>query len=846
MAYPTPFALQKQSSDVYLAYGNAVPQDAAGSVEPGLIGTGGMRAPVLAHSSSQNHLAASQPHAGVATSAYYTVSSAAHQMAPMFASAATGGVSAIASPAQGHYQVHAQHAMGGAGGAPVQLWMGDIESWMDESYIRRIWAHMGEMVVVKMIRDRLTGGAANYCFLELPNQAEADRMMALYNGKAMPQPLDRAFRLNWAAGPTGASLLPMSLESGGVSEGLTFSGGAVQTPAAVASDSASGDLAFPGGVMKMPTAACGMGESTEYSLFVGDLAPEVTDVQLAQEFRCRYASVRTAKVVTDPVTQLARGYGFVRFSDEADHQRALVEMQGHMIGTRAIRVSTATPKRTTTNTAHGDAAGGRDATRSPASSESSTDSNALYNPATDPFNTTVFVGGLMNPVGEDELHAFFAVYGEVVYCKIPPNRGCGFVTFAKRANAETAMRALNGHMLGGSRVRLSWGRSQSHARHNYRHRHGNARNHHAPHNRSGSGSAATSHRNSLSEQPGLYSRRSVSFGKPNVSAPPASIASAGLGLGLSGTAIPSGQSVAAPGKSALPPQQHSLASLDPVLSGFVSAPQPSPGLLGGGYLSTPLTQNHPPQPNEHGLVPHSAFYALSPSHHMASTMDAFGADAMPLGQTLAPHLQQQQQQQLYFYPYQQSAMPIHGSNAQLDGACQLTQDSRETTSILGNGTGVSSLTGGPGELLTRRLSALTLNSNNGTGSSAISSMRTGSVSGDAQRPKLDRRPSAGVIGQRRLSSKPSFGQQLSAAPQKTQSQLSLSQMWPQSFALGDACAVPPNDYHATLSTPASSARLSTSSLSMLALPPNAKDIGDGSRGSSARPSIDEQFKRYSR
>ncbi|KAI9506928.1 hypothetical protein BX070DRAFT_186476, partial [Coemansia spiralis] len=180
------------------------------------------------------------------------------------------------------------------------------------------------------------------------------------------------------------------------------------------------------------------GDNPEYSLFVGDLAAEVTDTQLVHEFRCRYPSVRAAKVVTDPVTLLPRGYGFVRFGDEADQQRALIEMQGRLIGSRTIRVSTATPKL------------------------SSTDSNAQYNPATDPFNTTVFVGGLTNPVGEDELYAFFSVYGEVGYCKIPPNRGCGFVTFTKRANAETAMRALNGHLLGGSRVRLSWGRSQSH------------------------------------------------------------------------------------------------------------------------------------------------------------------------------------------------------------------------------------------------------------------------------------------------------------------------------------------------------------------------------------------------
>ncbi|KAJ2800348.1 hypothetical protein H4R20_004095, partial [Coemansia guatemalensis] len=524
---------------------------------------------------------------------------------------------------------------------------------------------------------------------------------------------------------------------------------------------------------------------------------------------------------------------------------------GYVIGTRAIRVSTATPKRTATNTTHGDPAGGRDATRSPASSESSTDSNAQYNPATDPFNTTVFVGGLMHPVAEDELHAFFAVYGEVVYCKIPPNRGCGFVTFGKRAHAETAMRALNGHTLGGSRVRLSWGRSQSHARHNYRHRHGSNRNLHAPHNRSGSGSAATSHRNSLSEQPALYSRRSVSFGKPNASAPqpPPAPAPAGLGLGLSGAALPTAQSATALGKPALSSQQHSLAPLDPALPGLISAPQPSPGLLGGGYLATPMAQHQPlppppPPPSEHGLVPHSAFYSLSPAHHMGAGMDAFGADAVPLGQALAGH--PQQQPPLYFYPYQQSALPMHGAGAQLDGARQLTQDGRDAAAMMGNGAGVASLAGGPGDLLTRRLSALTLSTNNGASSPAISTMRTGSVSGDAHRPTLDRRPSAGVIGQRRLSSKPSFGQQLAAAPQKTPSQLSLSQMWPQTTSFGDAYAATPNDYHAALSTPASSARLSTSSLSMLALPSAAKDVGDGSRGSSTRPSIDEQTKRYSR
>lgn len=41
-----------------------------------------------------------------------------------------------------------------------------------------------------------------------------------------------------------------------------------------------------------------------------------------------------------------RGYGFVRFSDETEQKRALMEMQGAVgLGGRAIKVSQATPKK---------------------------------------------------------------------------------------------------------------------------------------------------------------------------------------------------------------------------------------------------------------------------------------------------------------------------------------------------------------------------------------------------------------------------------------------------------------------------------------------------------------------
>lgn len=48
--------------------------------------------------------------------------------------------------------------------------------------------------------------------------------------------------------------------------------------------------------------------------------------------------------MTDAVTGQSRGYGFVRFAEEGDQQRALVEMQGVYCGNRPMRISTATPK----------------------------------------------------------------------------------------------------------------------------------------------------------------------------------------------------------------------------------------------------------------------------------------------------------------------------------------------------------------------------------------------------------------------------------------------------------------------------------------------------------------------
>uniref|UniRef100_A0A673TUW8 tRNA selenocysteine 1-associated protein 1 n=1 Tax=Suricata suricatta TaxID=37032 RepID=A0A673TUW8_SURSU len=69
----------------------------------------------------------------------------------------------------------------------ASLWMGDLEPYMDENFISRAFATMGETVMsVKIIRNRLTGIPAGYCFVEFADLATAEKCLHKINGKPLP------------------------------------------------------------------------------------------------------------------------------------------------------------------------------------------------------------------------------------------------------------------------------------------------------------------------------------------------------------------------------------------------------------------------------------------------------------------------------------------------------------------------------------------------------------------------------------------------------------------------------------------------------------------------------------
>ncbi|KAG5842933.1 hypothetical protein ANANG_G00183010 [Anguilla anguilla] len=161
------------------------------------------------------------------------------------------------------------------------LWMGNLEPYMDESFISRAFATMGELV---------TGGAAGYCFVELPNEATAERCLRKINGKLLPGATPpKRFKLNRA----------------------TYGR---------------------------------QGESQCFSLFVGDLTPEVDDGMLYEFFYNLFPTCRGAKVVLDSMGN-SKGCGFVQFPDQREQKRALEECQGAKgLGGKSLRLSLAANK----------------------------------------------------------------------------------------------------------------------------------------------------------------------------------------------------------------------------------------------------------------------------------------------------------------------------------------------------------------------------------------------------------------------------------------------------------------------------------------------------------------------
>ncbi|XP_050312374.1 tRNA selenocysteine 1-associated protein 1 isoform X2 [Anthonomus grandis grandis] len=174
-----------------------------------------------------------------------------------------------------------------------QLWMGSLESFMTESFILSAFRKMGEMPLsVKIMRNKFTGEPAGYCFVHFANDEEAINAMHKLNSKPIPgtNPVVR-FRLNNASNSQQRQIM-----------------------------------------------------DREFSVWVGDLSPDVDDYNLYRVFSSKYNTIKTAKVILDS-SGFSKGYGFVRFGSEDEMRDSLINMNGYAgLGTKLLKISTAVPK----------------------------------------------------------------------------------------------------------------------------------------------------------------------------------------------------------------------------------------------------------------------------------------------------------------------------------------------------------------------------------------------------------------------------------------------------------------------------------------------------------------------
>ena len=167
------------------------------------------------------------------------------------------------------------------------IWIGDIDPWMDENYVKSIFNNIAPVKNIKVMKKN--GQSIGYGFIEFDSEEIASEILQKYNGKSI---------LGYNR------LLKLSRAQYNLSK---------------------------------------RGEE-EHQVYVCDMDLSIGEDQLKDIFLKEFQSVISAKIICDPMTRVSKGYGFVKFRDIEDANKAVVEMNGRIINNKRIRVNKASYK----------------------------------------------------------------------------------------------------------------------------------------------------------------------------------------------------------------------------------------------------------------------------------------------------------------------------------------------------------------------------------------------------------------------------------------------------------------------------------------------------------------------
>lgn len=161
------------------------------------------------------------------------------------------------------------------------LWIGDIDPWMDETYIKNVFINIAPIKTIKIMKKH--GQSIGYGFLEFETEEIATEVLRNYNGKSVI-----GFNKLLKLARSQFNLTKKGLE--------------------------------------------------EIQIYVCDMDLTVNEDQLFEFFHSSFKSVISAKIICDPITRISKGYGFIKFSSADEANSAVNEMNGKILHNKRIRV----------------------------------------------------------------------------------------------------------------------------------------------------------------------------------------------------------------------------------------------------------------------------------------------------------------------------------------------------------------------------------------------------------------------------------------------------------------------------------------------------------------------------